>query len=843
MSTFKSFASQPSLGDYLIRVPDETAKIKEQTRETVRQMNRAEQFRQGNAELYLRAQKLAQEQEEYSRKLNYDLETNNRKLYRDALDRDNNIQIANDRVAAQQQQNTYQQLAQFSKTAADLFVDFNTKLTEKQTSANTVNTLVAGTTFEENLSIQGMVNNLTEAEFAQQSFIKKLVSEGKDVKALWTLYNNRNTRGFIENAGVIQNTANGAGPYLQEVLKNLDPKLTPEQRRLQVETAWREWLANSFKDANGRQLNPKLVANLGAPIYSRAYTNVMGEFDKEELKFNEEQVKQNTYDLFNTTLSTKGIPGLIELYQADHKNNLGAKIREDLTDWALLRLEAGTLSTDDALALTTFAFEGPNKTSSSWSQQHPNDPNLGRLRAGAYKAASAKNAAWAASERAREIKFEQEAASLYETLAQDGNFTNKEYQQLEKLLQNAGLPGYKSPVLEAAYKQRDAARFDAAQRVSLDQEVERGTLTLERLNQAGVSFEVRTEYLQKLDKQNLILNDQQYKDGVKEIKALISEHPRIAAARVGSRDKASTIRMQTNEILKFKRDVLSGSVSISDALNARIASIANKQKLNSTFTPNGEYAETVPEMTPGSAAEYKQIKQAEEIFYRDAQKPWFRKEPEKALKSYGVTQFQEDFKALQQGQVTQRLRTRAGMMGLSPLAFANFMAPAAGAQPITVAQQLEQVQNRMTAPVARLLNAYPTESRSERARYQMNKSMSTAPTRARFNVVQSVSNDPRLKGRTSGPVVYDASGHGGANMHLHLEFATQQEALAAKALYESRGYRISSFIRADDTDSAHSGGFAIDVAPPTSLPYNEQAELEWLQGAYAVIGYDPTQIK
>ena len=79
-------------------------------------------------------------------------------------------------------------------------------------------------------------------------------------------------------------------------------------------------------------------------------------------------------------------------------------------------------------------------------------------------------------------------------------------------------------------------------------------------------------------------------------------------------------------------------------------------------------------------------------------------------------------------------------------------------------------------------------------------------------------------------------------MHVHYEFATQEEALAAKALYESKGFRISSFMRPEDTDSAHSKGFAIDVAPPLSLPYNEQAELNWIRSVNAVIGYDPTQV-
>ena len=119
MSKFKSFASQASFRDYQLQAPDETAKIKEETARTIRGRDRAEQFRQGNAALYLQAQKLAQQQEQMSREVNFQLESENRKAYRDALDRDFNIQTQNDKVRAAQQQQTFKDLSAFSKTAAE----------------------------------------------------------------------------------------------------------------------------------------------------------------------------------------------------------------------------------------------------------------------------------------------------------------------------------------------------------------------------------------------------------------------------------------------------------------------------------------------------------------------------------------------------------------------------------------------------------------------------------------------------------------------------------------------------------------------------------------------------
>ena len=62
----------------------------------------------------------------------------------------------------------------------------------------------------------------------------------------------------------------------------------------------------------------------------------------------------------------------------------------------------------------------------------------------------------------------------------------------------------------------------------------------------------------------------------------------------------------------------------------------------------------------------------------------------------------------------------------------------------------------------------------------------------------------------------------------------------SKKLYESKGYRVTSYIRPGDP-GAHGKGFAIDVAPPLDLPYDREAERKWSAEANAVIGYNPLQ--
>jgi hypothetical protein len=139
----------------------------------------------------------------------------------------------------------------------------------------------------------------------------------------------------------------------------------------------------------------------------------------------------------------------------------------------------------------------------------------------------------------------------------------------------------------------------------------------------------------------------------------------------------------------------------------------------------------------------------------------------------------------------------------------------------------------------RLANTYKSPERTGRSNIARQALGNTAPMR--FNVVQYVSGDPAIKGKSNGRIVYDAVGHGGMNYHNHYEFETQADAITAKQIFEFHGYRVTSFLRPDDKDSAHSHGVAIDVAPPLNLPHTPEAEAAWSAAANRLIGFDPNE--
>ena len=109
--------------------------------------------------------------------------------------------------------------------------------------------------------------------------------------------------------------------------------------------------------------------------------------------------------------------------------------------------------------------------------------------------------------------------------------------------------------------------------------------------------------------------------------------------------------------------------------------------------------------------------------------------------------------------------------------------------------------------------------------------------RGEFEVVQIVTTDPRADTDGDPSTLRDVAGHGGANMHQHYEFATKEMTQLAMALYKKKGFNVTSYMRPHDHGSAHAHGYAIDVAPPLSLPETDEAEMAWIDKANAVIGY------
>ena len=368
MSKFKSFAQQGSFRDYQIQAPDQTGKIKEETARTIRGKERAQSSLERQNNLYLQAQKLAQGVEENQREQNFKLETENRQAYLDALRRDNEIQIKNDKIRAAQSAETYKQLSAFSKSAFELYGQLSEIDLKRNQQENAKLAYAAGAGYKTLIGIQALGDNLTRSEFAQTEFIRQKLAEGGNIDALFKLYERRASKGFINNIAVAQNTAHNAGIGIQldqekfrdEIRESEGRDPTVEERRTRVKTYTSE-LSASFVGEDGRGLNANLLATYVFPTIQRSETSIRGVLEKEGRKEKESIVKQNFIKGLDHAWNT-GKSAAVYKYLTE-KGIANAANFEMYAEWRTNKsLDFGPTGLDskDMEALDTFVFKDAN---------------------------------------------------------------------------------------------------------------------------------------------------------------------------------------------------------------------------------------------------------------------------------------------------------------------------------------------------------------------------------------------------------------------------------------------------------------------------------------------------
>jgi hypothetical protein len=735
MSKFKSFASQGSFRDYQIQAPDQTGKIKEETARTIRGKERAQASLERQQNLYLQAQKLAQGVEQNQREQNFQLETENRKAYLDALRRDNEIQTQNDKIAAAQSAETFKQLSAFSKSAFELYGQYQEIDLKRNQQENAKLAYAAGADYKTVVAIQALGNNLTKSEFAQTEFIRKKLAEGGNIDALFALYERRASKAFINNIAVAQNTAHGYGIAAQLEMNRFlqeNPNATIEEQKRNIKAFESEYFAN-ITGEDGRGLNANLMTTYVAPTMRRVQTGLYNNLERQAAQERQSIVKQNFTKAMNTAWNTGGSAAVI----AQLKENPSAEKFEMASEWAVnksLDFSPTGLSARDLDNLLTYEFEGANFKQTgkltSLRQSRGGLDDVARIeQARNTRIRQEKQLSRDAEDRAR---FEAESNSIdyFNEVIADGDATQAELDASIESDRATGIPGYESTGTKELRKNLDTVRFTAAYTQLFDDKLNKGTLTLQDLDQKGVSFALKQKYAPLIEKQNLLMNDRAYKDGVTAIGNAITEHPIVAKGRIGNKDHYSTILFKAEQLQQFKKDVLNG-VPISEAVSGRLGIISGIQATPGAINKTGHYTKTVQSQAKG-AVNYQEALQKDRDFIESSQTPNFRKDPAAAVNAYGENDFYEDYYPMQRGEVTPQLKRRAAIMGVSPLVAINFLAGGLGQPAIADDVQVQALMEKV-APIRRLTNFYRDSgshlSRMDRADNIMNGTIAVAPVR------------------------------------------------------------------------------------------------------------------
>ena len=724
MSKFKSFASQGSFRDYLLQAPDETAKIKEETAFKIKSKKEEMNWRQENNRIYLQAQRLVNSLEENNRETNFRLETENRQAFKDQLNEEYKLQVQADQQRANVEQRNLQNLSEFSKTAMKLGTQINDKITENQTKANASRAYAAGADYRTVVAIQGLTNNLTKAEFAQQDFIRDKLAEGGNVDAYFALYQARNTRGFINNVAVAQNSAyafqDAARLHLAEYIKT-KPSASIEEQRLAFRV-FRDEYVSSFTDGNGRPLNPELLNSTVFPIIRRFETQILGEFDRQDDKAKEKERFGDVGRALNFELENNGATGVLNNWFTVEPS---AKKRDDFLKWAENRLNdygPNGLTTDQFYELINGKYDGPNRDKNgnpirvSMMEQFAGTDFGGKLAELYNQRRRGEVSQTNLIETEAKQKLDANLTVYYNQVAQDGSISREDRLGAEKIAQDAGIPGYQSPVLDYFIKQEDSARYDAAARVVLDNLRAKGSLTLDYVQSLkGISGKTLEEYSAHAIRQEKYRTEGAHKTDIGAIEARVSQHPRIKAAPITG-EKNYTVRLMQD---RFRQRYVQYYEALGDRDKARARTIADIEALQSNqnaFTADGQYAEIVQQekdFAKQGTRDLKNYKAALDVILN----PETRNNYGAIADALGAEILYGAHDAIASGKpVPEMIKNISGLLRMSPFDFMNKTMENSGQPPLTLNTQVAQIQANMKPITTRLYNApYSTDEMRGRA--------------------------------------------------------------------------------------------------------------------------------
>jgi len=731
MSKFKSFASQGSFRDYQLQAPDETAKVKEQTARQIRGMDKAQAFLEENNRLYLQAQKQAQSQEAAQREQNFRLETESRRAYRDALDRDYKIQTQNDQAKAAQQQQTFKDLSQFSKTAFELYRTVDENITKNQTKENAARAYAAGADLQTVASIQSLGDNLTRAEFAQQDFIRQKIEEGSDVEALYSLYQNRSTRGFINNIAVAQNTAYGQIARIDQEMNawsQANSGATVDQKRAYYNKLIREASAN-VGTVGERAMNADLLNQYVFPILRKSETAYLTQFDKEAAKVRDAQIADDTTTALNQQWESGGAAGVLKyIYQdpsAEKFNIFSNWVKfksKDLSDMGL--------SPEQIDEILDAPFPGPNLNADGTPQM----TTLRKIRGGKEDVAlmlESQRVALSNRTAAENAKVAQERRNVDNAIRQrfdemlDANGGVLPEGALEELREIADqLPDYENPVIKLIEENYTAeARSDAVGHAFLEGLENSGNLTVAQVQRLPLSVPLKMEWIEKAKKQEAFFNTGGSKEHIDLIKAAPKSSDFVKILPSGAAASWTVKSYIQKRVALYKKLVTEGQKAgmSADAVFSQVMGETNaflNDRRNFDIKPGGDQTgEIISELNAikQGAGDFKLNAIQYKQFNQGLSNPAFKTDAQFAGAVMGIDNIRNSIKMMEAGNTPDMVQAASIASGRTPYEFINWVAEGAGLDGVELSPIAQQMAAAAQNPITRRLYTDPTPYRIKRA--------------------------------------------------------------------------------------------------------------------------------
>lgn len=350
-------------GDFNARrskVVDQTAKIEKEAARQIRGMNAARALEKEQEATYLRAMKFAHSSEEQSRELNYKLETENRKDFAEARQRDLKLEIEQAKAVASQQpeQSLMQDLAGLIPKAAEMYGQIKQQEAKTDRDAATVAAYQHGFSLDTLQNILKLNNQLTLAQFQATEYIQGLAEQGwseENINALYEKqYLTRGSKAWVDNKALALNSIREYETGLAANVANMQD-MSAEQQLMEVRNYTQDWLTRV--NINGRPLSAEVMGTVIFPKVRSAEQRFLKEIQKDQIEFRNSQLTRDRHKAYHVAFLEGGGEALL----AEMSRNPSAEKRADILQFAINAHKSGALRDDQLQSISNTKFLHNNK--------------------------------------------------------------------------------------------------------------------------------------------------------------------------------------------------------------------------------------------------------------------------------------------------------------------------------------------------------------------------------------------------------------------------------------------------------------------------------------------------
>ena len=560
---FRSYANTERFNP--TRVPDETNKIRQQGQDSLRALQRAQNFNTENRNRYQSALSDARQIEERNRARVFELDQSNRQRVQDQIQRNYLQTIRDAEVQGRQEINTLKTLSAFSNTAFEAVKSFNEKREEGIKLGVQQAIYATGIDLKGLQEIYKLDKNLNDQALAENTAVKGLLENGASIQDIRYLMKNSNAKFWNESRALAEQLGSGFGSYSND---NYETKYKVGDTEVSlaealqtgqfdaVEVILSQQRSQYLRESGALDINPQVAAAYIFP-QMKAYENqVRQQSNALERKSIEAETTNNINRSFEQGLATGGAR-----WAADYISNMPAGTQRSAAKANLLNFLATAASGDQAEEYQAIFQDLLNQKTTKDGNETTlgefwkNDPSVIAVSRAFVDARRRRLQDLNLQDAETDQEFEQAERDIYEILKESGGTEadgEAAQERLQELFKGRIDPARRSDLIDNFIKNESAnAIYRNKIRKDLQDLYEKGLLTEEYLESKGVPSSIAAEFRDraKATSRDRALNDN-FKPQMEALKRLAESPATVKATGTINYTVGLMAQKLQNEFLK-----------------------------------------------------------------------------------------------------------------------------------------------------------------------------------------------------------------------------------------------------------------------------------------------------